>query len=316
MTSEAPSRPETPVIGLIVPVFNETEAVGPFLETTLPILKETGCPFEILFIDDGSRDDTLAALRAAKSSHPEMVILALARNFGKEAALTAGLDHSKGDVVIPMDVDLQDPPELIHKFLEKWREGFDVVYGRRADRTSDGVLKKASAGWFYKLFNKMSHLSIPPDVGDYRLMDRRVVDEIKKLRERTRFMKGLMSWPGFRATDVPYERPHRSAGTTSFNFWKLWNFALDGITSFSSVPLRFWLYMGAAISLLSFAYAAYMVIRVLITGSDVPGYPSLIVAITFFGGIQLLSIGLIGEYIGRIFLEIKGRPIYVIDSIE
>ena len=316
MTTPDPNRSEQPFISVIVPVFNEAGAIDPFLEATGAVLKETGSPFEVVFIDDGSTDKTLDVLRAAKTHYPQILILALSRNFGKEAALTAGLDHAKGDVVIPIDVDLQDPPEVIHQFIEKWREGHDIVYGRRADRSSDGALKQASAGWFYKLFNTISQVPIPADAGDFRLMDRRVVDEIKGLREKTRFMKGLMAWPGYKSTDVAFERTGRVAGSTKFNFWKLWNFALDGITSFSSVPLRLWLYVGALISLLSFTYAAFIVLKVLITGADVPGYASVMVAVTFFGGIQLLSIGLVGEYVGRIFLEIKGRPIYLIASIE
>jgi glycosyltransferase involved in cell wall biosynthesis len=309
-------RTEHPFVSLVVPVFNEESSIDTFLQTMEPIIAGQGCEYEILFVDDGSRDKTLPALRAAKASNPSIVILSLSRNFGKEAAMTAGLDHAKGDVVIPIDVDLQDPPELIAAFIARWFAGADIVYGARMSRASDGLIKRTSARYFYKLFNMMSPLQIPFDAGDYRLIDRRVVDEIKKLRERNRFMKGLMTWPGFRTERVEFERPQRATGRTSWNYWKLWNFALDGITSFSTLPLRLWLYVGGIISILSIFYAVFIIIRVLLTGGDVPGYPSLIVSIMFFGGIQLFSIGLVGEYVGRIFHETKGRPIYIVDRIE
>jgi len=310
------TRNPTPLVSLVVPVFNEEASITLFVATVEKILAGQNCRYELIFVDDGSVDGTLNVLREAKSRNGSIVILSLTRNFGKDAAMTAGLDHAKGDAVIPMDVDLQDPPELITHFIERWRSGADIVYAVRASRQSDGPVKRVSAGWFYSLFNLMSPTQIPFNAGDFRLMDRRVVDEVNRLRERSRFMKGLMAWPGFRTEAVPFERPQRAAGRTSWNYWNLWNFALDGITSFSTVPLRLWLYVGAVISLFSFLYAAFIVVHAFIEGVDVPGYPSLMVAIMFFGGIQLVSIGLIGEYVGRIFLEIKGRPIYIIDSIE
>ena len=310
------TRNPTPLISLVVPVFNEEASITLFVATVEKILAGQSCIYELIFVDDGSADGTLNVLRDAKTRNASIVILSLTRNFGKDAAMTAGLDHAKGDAVIPMDVDLQDPPELITRFIERWRSGADIVYAVRSSRQSDGPVKRVSAGWFYSLFNLMSPTQIPFNAGDFRLMDRRVVDEVNRLRERSRFMKGLMAWPGFRTEAVPFERPQRAAGRTSWNYWNLWNFALDGITSFSTVPLRLWLYVGAVISLFSFLYAAFIVVHAFIEGVDVPGYPSLMVAIMFFGGIQLVSIGLIGEYVGRIFLEIKGRPIYIIDSIE
>jgi len=309
-------RTEDPFISLIVPVFNEEATIGPFLKTVTPILAETGCKFEIAFVNDGSRDNTLAALRAAKADNESITILSLSRNFGKEAAMTAGLDHAQGDVVILIDVDLQDPPELITEFVARWRSGADVVYGTRSSRDTDGMIKRASAIAFYRLFNFLSPTKLPFNAGDYRLLDRRVVNEIKTLRERNRFMKGLMVWPGFRMEGVEFARQLRAAGNTSWNYWKLWNFALDGITSFTTMPLRLWLYVGGSISFFSFLYAAFIVIHFMITGGDVPGYPSLMVAIMFFGGLQLFSIGLVGEYVGRILNETKARPIYIIDSIE
>ncbi len=309
-------RIETPLISVVVPVFNEEASIALFVATVEKILAGQHCTYELIFVDDGSRDNTLGILREAKVRNASIVILSLSRNFGKDAAMTAGLDHAKGDAVIPMDVDLQDPPELIARFIDRWRAGADIVYAVRSSRQSDGAVKRVSAGWFYSLFNLMSPTQIPLNAGDFRLMDRRVVDEVNRLRERSRFMKGLMAWPGFRTEAIPFERPQRAAGKTHWNYWNLWNFALDGITSFSTVPLRFWLYVGAVISFFSFLYAAFIVVHAFIAGVDVPGYPSLMVAVMFFGGIQLVSIGLIGEYVGRIFLEIKGRPIYIIDSIE
>jgi len=309
-------RAESPLISLVVPVFDEEDSIGQFVEIVERIMAGQNCRYELIFVDDGSSDRTREVLRSAKAHNPAMKILTLSRNFGKDAAMTAGLDHAKGDAVIPMDVDLQDPPELIARFIERWRAGADIVYAVRTSRQSDGPVKRVSAGWFYSLFNLISPTQIPFNAGDFRLMDRRVVDEVNRLRERSRFMKGLMAWPGFRTETVSFERPQRAAGTTSWNYWHLWNFALDGITSFSTVPLRLWLYVGAVISFFSFLYAAFIVVHAFIEGVDVPGYPSLMVAIMFFGGIQLVSIGLIGEYVGRIFMEIKGRPIYIIDSIE
>ena len=229
------ARVEDPLITLIVPVFNEEAAIGPFLQTVTPILAETGCRFEILFVNDGSRDNSLGVLRAAKAANPAIAILSLSRNFGKEAAMTAGLDHAKGDAVILIDVDLQDPPELIVDFIARWRAGAEVVYGTRRSRAEDGIAKRVTAAFFYKAFNLLSPTKLPFNAGDYRLMGRRVVNEIKALRERNRFMKGLMVWPGFRMESVEFARPRRSAGNTNYSYWKLWNFALDGITSFSTV---------------------------------------------------------------------------------
>jgi len=309
------SRPANAFISVVVPVFNEESSIFLFLQRAEPVFERNG-KYEVIFVNDGSRDGTLAVLKAAKAQNPSIVILSLSRNFGKEAALTAGLDHAKGDVVIPMDVDLQDPPELIDDFVRRWHAGADIVYGVRRTRDSDDVTKRITARAFYRLFNRLSSVQIPFDAGDYRLMDRKVVDEIKKLSERTRFMKGLMAWPGFRSEGIEFERKARVAGDTKYDYWKLWNLALDGITNFSTLPLRLWLYVGGLISLLSFFYAGFIIIHSLLSGEDVPGYPSLMVAIMFFGGIQLFSIGLVGEYVGRIYLETKRRPIYIVETVE
>jgi glycosyltransferase involved in cell wall biosynthesis len=304
------------LISLVVPVYNEDACIKLFLEKVRPIMDGFGNPWEVIFIDDGSDDETVAEIRKAKTGHGNITLISLARNFGKEAALTAGLDHAKGDAVVPIDVDLQDPPELIGDFVDLWREGYDVVYGVRIDRSSDGRIKRVAANWFYNLFNKVSRVPIPQNAGDFRLMDRRVVNQIKEFKERGRFMKALMAWPGFRSTGVPFVRPERAGGQSAWNLWRLWNFALDGITSFSTAPLRLWLYIGMVISFISFAFGAFIIVDILVTGRTVPGYASIMVAVTFLGGIQLISVGLLGEYLGRVFEEVKARPIYVIDFVE
>jgi glycosyltransferase involved in cell wall biosynthesis len=296
-------------------VYNEQDVLGIFLEKTSSVLKEAGLEFEYVFVNDGSDDNTLSMLIAFSEKDSRIRIINLSRNFGKEAALTAGIDHVRGNVMVPIDVDMQDPPELIPSFVERWREGYDVVYGVRSSRDDDSFAKRATAGGFYRLFNRLSPTHIPDNAGDFRLLDERVVAVLKKLPERNRFMKGLFSWVGFRSIGVPYERPARAAGQTKWNFRKLWNFALDGIISFSTVPLRVWSYVGAVISILSFFYASFIIIRVIILGVDLPGYPSLLTVVLFLGGIQLLSLGIIGEYLSRLFVETKARPIYIVDRL-
>ncbi len=310
-----PDRSGRPTLTVVVPVFNEEETVGPFLEVVDPLLRKLDCSHRYVFVDDGSHDRTVAALRDLQRDYQEISIVVLSRNFGKEAALTAGLDQAEGDLVVIMDVDLQDPPELIETFLERWREGYDIAFGLRSSRESDSLAKRLTAKGFYTIFNWIAREPIPFNAGDYRMMDRKVVSEIRRLRERNRFMKGLMAWPGFKSTAVPFVRPPREAGESSWNYWKLWNFALDGITGFSMAPLRLWLYVGAFIAFVSLLFAGYIVIKGLFFGTDVPGYASLMVAIAFFGGVQLLTLGLIGEYLGRIFQEVKQRPIYIIDKV-
>jgi glycosyltransferase involved in cell wall biosynthesis len=308
-------RPADPLLSLVVPVFNEEESIGIFLGSVEPFLDRAGLRFEIVFVNDGSRDDTFARLLEYGANDPRIRVVNLSRNFGKEAALTAGIDHSRGDILIPMDIDLQDPPDLIGPFIERWREGYDVVYGIRSARTSDTISKRLSASWFYWAFNSMSPVRIPPNVGDFRLVDRRAVDVLRQLPERNRFMKGLFAWVGFNAIGVPYERPRRAAGSSKFNLWRLWNFALDGVVSFSTVPLRASFYGGLAIAAVAVLYALFIVGRVLVFGIDTPGYASLLIAVLSLGAIQLVSIGIIGEYLGRLFLEVKGRPIYVVENV-
>lgn len=306
---------ERPTLSLIVPVLNEEESIAPFLSAVDQYLAELPAELEILFVDDGSTDRTIAKIECAQQTDARVRYLKLSRNFGKEAAMTAGLDHATGDAIIPMDVDLQDPPELILEFYRLWKEeGFDTVYGMRRDRDEDTRGKRASAGMFYRVFNWLSHTEIPANAGDYRLMDRRVVDALKKLPERNRFMKGLFAWPGYRSIGVEYSRPARRAGQTKWNAWKLWNFALDGLTSFSTWPLRVWTYIGLSIAAVSLLYMGYIILRTLIFGVDWPGYASLMSAILFFGSVQLISIGVLGEYIGRLYTESKNRPIYLIDE--
>ena len=303
-----------PIISIIAPCYNEEETIEPFLRRIEEILTQINEPYEIVFINDGSRDNTLNVLINAKQNFKNIRIINFSRNFGKEAALTAGLDKARGEAAIPIDVDLQDPPELIKELVAKWREGYDVVLAKRADRTSDSFAKRVSADLFYKLNGKISNVDIPNNVGDFRLMSKRVVEALKQLPENQRFMKGLFAWVGFKTFVIEYVREKREAGQSSFNGWKLWNFALDGITSFSTLPLRIWLYIGALVSFLSFLYGSFIILKTLIFGVDLPGYASLAVIMLFLGGIQLIGIGILGEYIGRIYSESKRRPSYIIEG--
>lgn len=278
------------------------------------VVNELNKPFEVVCVNDGSTDNTLAKLLQAKKDYPNMKIINFSRNFGKEAALTAGLDYAKGEMIIPIDADLQDPPELIKDFISYREKGYDVVVAKRVDRSNDSISKKITAQLFYKFHNKISQTKIPDNVGDYRLITRKVLNAMQQLRENQRFMKGIFAWVGFRTATVEYKRDNRKAGKTSFNGWKLWNFALDGITSFSNIPLRIWLYIGTFISFLTFLYASFIIVRTLIWGVDVPGYASLLTVILFLGGIQLVGIGALGEYIGRIYMESKRRPLYIVED--
>lgn len=302
------------LVSLLVPVYNEEESIEKFLDVIDSDLDGLDCDLEIIFIDDGSVDETMNVIRKSMSKDSRVRYIKLSRNFGKEAAMTAGLDYALGDAVVPIDVDLQDPPALIQQFVHLWKQGYDTVYGMRASRFDDGRRKRASAGLFYKIFNKLSNTEIPSNAGDYRLMSRRVVEVIKKMPERNRFMKGVFAWPGYSSIGVEYDRPARFAGKTKWNYWKLWNFALDGLTGFSTWPLRVWSYVGGVIALISLLYMLYIILRTLIMGVDWPGYASLMSAVLFFGSVQLISIGVLGEYIGRLYVEVKGRPVYVVES--
>jgi glycosyltransferase involved in cell wall biosynthesis len=303
-----------PLLSVIVPVKNEEDGVLPFIERVGPILgdivREDG--WEILFVDDGSTDATLAAIVAAHQRDARVRALSLSRNFGKEAALSAGLDHARGNAVVPMDVDMQDPPEILPEMVAKWRDGYEMVFGVRRCRDSDGWAKRVTAGLYYRAHNAVSTDKIPENAGDFRLMDRKVVDVIRAMPERNRFMKGLFAWAGFKQAAVEYDRAERETGTTKFNYWKLWTLALDGITSASTVPLRIWSYVGALVALFAIGFASVLAVQTMIFGNPVPGYASIMVSVLFLGGIQLISLGVLGEYVGRILTETKQRPLYVV----
>ena len=300
------------ILSLIIPVYNEEESIDLFLAKVADAIARLRYDFEFIFVNDGSTDATLQKLLNAHEADPRIKIINFSRNFGKDTALTAGYRFASGDAVIPMDVDLQDPPELIRDFTAKWEEGYDVVLGVRSRRHSDTPFKSITAGLFYKAFNLLSSNRIVPNAGDYRLMNRAAVNALNQLPERIRFMKGLYAWVGFKQAIVTYERPPRALGSTKWNVRKLWNFALDGITGFSTLPLRIWSGFGFAFAFFGFLYALYTIIRTLIFGVDVPGYPSLMVAILVIGGMILISLGIIGEYLGRIYEEAKERPLYII----
>jgi polyisoprenyl-phosphate glycosyltransferase len=304
-------------VSIVVPFFNEGAGVNA-LWAALRILfdRMSDFEFEVVCVDDGSRDDTLERLVAISGREERIKVIELSRNFGKEAALTAGIDAATGDAVIPFDADLQDPPELIPEMIGEWLKGAEVVLARRRDRSSDSFFKRKTAEMFYRLHNGLSTIQIPENVGDFRLMDRIAVDALKQLPEQQRFMKGLFAWVGFRTVTLDYVRHPRVAGSTKFSGWKLWNFALEGLTSFSAVPLKFWSYVGGVGALSTLAYALFIVSRTLIHGIDVPGYASLLVAVLFLGSLQLLSVGMLGEYIGRIYMETKHRPLYLIRKIH
>jgi len=306
---------KAPELSIVVPVLNEEQALPLFVERLSPMLSALTPAWEIVVVDDGSQDGTMDALRAACAQDPRIRGVKLSRNFGKEAALTAGLAASRGAAVVPMDVDLQDPPELLAEFWRLWKMGAaDTIVGQRTVRESDSWMKRRTAGMFYRVFNAVSAHKISENAGDFRLMDRKVVDATLLLREKNRFMKGLFAWVGFRTVAVPYTRPSRSVGVSKFNYWKLWNFALDGITGYSTVPLRVWTYAGSVVAALAFLWAVVVGVKALVFGVDTPGYPSLMIAVLFLGGIQLVSMGVLGEYLGRLYMESKNRPLYIVES--
>lgn len=302
-------------ISLVVPVFNEEEVVQLFYDTVRSYKELESYQVEIVFINDGSKDSTPQIIEKIASEDELVVLINFSRNFGKEPALFAGLEYAMGDVVIPMDVDLQDPIEVIPLMLEKYKQGADVVLAKRADRSSDGALKRKTAEMFYKVHNKISNPKIEENVGDFRLMSRAAVEAVKTLPERQLFMKGILSWVGFKTEIVEYSRKERAAGKTKFNGWKLWNLALEGLTSFSTAPLRVWGYAGAIVALVAFAYAVFIILGKIIFGNEVSGYASMMTVILFMGGVQLIGIGVLGEYLGRVYMESKQRPKYIIKEI-
>jgi polyisoprenyl-phosphate glycosyltransferase len=302
-------------ISVVIPLYNEEENIDILFKRVISALESLKLTYEIICINDGSKDKTLDILIDYHLNNSDIKVINLSRNFGKDIALTAGIDYASGNAVIPIDADLQDPPELIGEMVLKWQEGYDIVYATRKTRQSETWFKRSTANAFYVLLDKITKISIPRNTGDFRLLDRKAVEALKRLPERTRFMKGLFAWVGFKSTYILFERQPRYQGNTKWNYWKLWNFALDGITSFSLLPLKIWTYIGLIISLLSLFYASFLVIRTIFLGIDVPGYASLMVAILFLGGIQLITLGIIGEYLGRVYEEIKGRPLYLVRDL-
>ena len=302
-------------VSIVVPLYNEAPNVDCLLERLESVCEQLDLSYEIVCVNDGSRDKTLSYLIKYHHQNPSIKVINLSRNFGKEVALTAGLDYATGQTVVPIDADLQDPPELIGEMLENWRNGYDVVYAVRRSRQGESWLKKFTADSFYRVISSMSPVSIPRNTGDFRLMDRKVVDALKQLPERSRFMKGLFAWVGFKQTEIYYDRAPRYKGQTKWNYWKLWNFAIDGITSFSLAPLKVWSYVGLSLSILALIYASFLLLRTLIYGVDLPGYASIMVVVLFLGGIQLITLGVIGEYLGRVYEEVKGRPLYLVRDL-
>jgi len=303
-----------PVLSLVVPMYNEEQAVQRFFQTVEPILARMDLSYEIICVNDGSKDATLSLLHARADADSRIKIIDFSRNFGKEAALTAGLDAARGQAVIPIDADLQEPPELLPGMVRLWQDGFDVVLAKRSDRRSDPWLKRMSARMFYRVIGRLSEVEIPENVGDFRVMDRQVNDALRQLPERTRFMKGLFAWLGFRQTTVEFVRPARQDGTEKQNFHRLFRLGVDGIISFSTIPLRFWGYLGFVIAGLAFFYGAFIVLKTLIFGVDTPGFATLATVLLFFNGLLMINLAILGEYIVRIFAEVKRRPLYIVRS--
>jgi glycosyltransferase involved in cell wall biosynthesis len=306
------SAPRGTELSVLVPVFNEADNIEPMIDRLLPVLSRCAASFEVIFIDDGSSDATLEVLRRANAEDGRIRAVSFSRNFGKEIAIAAGLDHAGGEAVVIMDADLQHPPELIEVFVARWREGYKNVFGTRANRAGETFLKRVLAHRYYGIFESFGEIPLPEGAGDFRLLDRQAVEALRAMGERARFSKGLYAWIGFKSIGVPFDVAPRAHGTTKFSYRKLTRFALDGIMSFSTMPLRVWSYVGVVVSVFALVMAVYIVIDTVARGTDVPGYASLIVSVMFFGGVQLLSLGVIGEYIGRIFAEVKRRPLYLV----
>ena len=304
-----------PILSIVVPLFNEAENLDSLFSRVAEVCDRLQVSYEIICVDDGSQDCTVQEVLTYRQQNPAIKLVVLSRNFGKEIALTAGLDAAGGAAIVPIDADLQDPPELIESLMERWREGYDVVLATRRTRRGESWLKRLTARGFYKTIARLSPIPIPFNTGDFRLMDRKVLQVVQKMPERARFMKGMFAWVGFRTTQIYYDRPSRYRGQSRWNYWKLWNFAVDGIASFSTIPLKIWSYLGLVVSLLAFSYGLFLVGRTILLGADVPGYASIMVAVLFLGGIQLVSLGVLGEYLARIYEEVKGRPLYVVRDV-
>lgn len=304
----------SPLISLVVPMYNESEGMDLFFAAVIPVLEGITPEWEIVAVNDGSHDNSLARLKAWHTREPRIKVVGLSRNFGKEAALTAGLGHTRGRAVIPIDADLQDPPELIPELVKKWQEGYKVVLATRRTRAGDGFIKRHAALMFYRLLSRVTNVAIPQNTGDFRLMDAQVVEVIRLLPERTRFMKGLFAWVGFPTTQVFFDRPARAAGEAKQSVGTLWRLAKDGIFSFTTLPLRLTTYLGVLFSGFAFLYAIYLLLHFVLNGKDTPGYTSLMIAVLGIGGVQLIAVGILGEYLGRIYRETKQRPLYVVDE--
>lgn len=303
-------------LSIVVPVKDEQDSIAAFLAAVIPPCEALQISYEIVFVNDGSQDHTQDVLIEAGATNSQLKIVELSRNFGKELALTAGLQHASGEAIIPMDVDLQDPPELIEAMYREYQKGFDTVVAVREKRSSDSFAKRFFATNFYRLFEKLSDINVIQNAGDFRLISRRVADVVNQMPERTRFMKGILSWPGFSQSTVSYQRPERHTGETKWGFTKLWSLALDGIFSFSTLPLKVWTYLGFSLAACSVLYMLFTIVKTLIFGIDWPGYASLLSAVLLIGGVNLMGIGIVGEYIARIFIEVKGRPTYVVASLS
>lgn len=303
------------MLSIIIPAYNEQEVLGEFYARLTAVLENAALEYELIFVNDGSRDGTLPLLEKMSESDSRVVVIDLSRNFGKEIAVSAGIDFARGDAVVIIDADLQDPPELIPELVKQWQNGYDNVYARRVSRDGESIIKKSTSYLFYRFIRSITNIDIPADTGDFRLLSRRAVDSLKQLPERNRFMKGLYAWIGYPAIAVEYRRDPRYAGETKWNYWKLWNFALEGITSFTEVPLKVASYVGGLIAFAAFCYGVYIIIDTILYGNPVAGYPSLIVTILFLGGIQLIFIGVLGEYLARAFSESKRRPLYFVNKI-
>ncbi|KAA0583722.1 glycosyltransferase family 2 protein [Azospirillum sp. B21] len=307
-------RPRRGRLSVVIPFYNEGPNIDALFARLTPVLDGLGMDWEVVCVNDGSRDDTVDRLLDVHDRDPRVKVVDLSRNFGKELALSAGLSHTTGDAVVPMDADLQHPPELLPAFIAKWREGFDVVVAVRHARVGQSLKHRLFAKLFYWVFDHLSEIKLPREVGDFRLMDRRVVEVINRMPERTRFMKGIFAWVGFRQAAIPYEQGERAGGDTKWGFVKLLRLSFDGLTAFSTFPLRVWSLVGMAVSGVAFIYILIRLIRTLLYGIDVPGYESLLVAVLFLGGLQLITLGIIGDYLGRVFAEVKGRPLFIVRS--
>ena len=308
---------DTLFLTLIIPVFNESSNIERLISRLSTTVEKLKIRYEILFIDDGSSDETLNAIKGFAQTNPHIRAVSFSRNFGKDIAIAAGLENTKGNAAILMDADLQHPPEMIELFIEKWLQGYDMVYGQRIDRASDGHVRRALTRSFYHVFERFGEVKLPDGAGDFRLLDRKVIDVIRQMPERARFSKGLYAWVGFKSIGIPFEVAQRAAGISKWNFRKLFRFAFDGITSFSSAPLKVWTFIGVIVSAIAFIYALIVIFKTLVYGTDVPGFPSLIVSVMMLSGIQLMSLGILGEYISRIFAEVKRRPLYVVaETVE